>query len=648
MSYGNGFCVNYTYDALGRLISMTEQAGSSGVQRMRAGYDTSNRLVSTEYALSPALDGVFGEAKAYGYTYNEADGSLSSMTLPENGSLAYTYDGLKRLTARQLKQGENEVVKRSYRYLPGAGENETTLMVSKLTNTRGVDVYSDFSYEYDVAGNILSISSVRKRKEKAPGGTRVISSQCETSYVYDQQGQLVKEYSYSKDPDNNDRDAYGLRYSYDAAGNLLSWGNGEAPFALGYGDEAWPDLLTSFRGKPISYDAIGNPTKWHNGTDFTWINGRRLAGAVNSATGLDASYAYNVDGLRMAKTVNGVEHKYIWQGGRLVSEAYGGRELEFFYDEGGNPCALRYRSGAGAEPVVYYYVTNLQGDVLSLVDGEGFSAAEYYYNAWGLPMGFTGAMAEINPLRYRGYYYDTELGMYYLKSRYYDPFVCRFINADEILSTGQGFIGTNMFAYCNNNPVAMVDSQGELANWLIGGLVGGLVGGIVSSIKGDGFSVGFAQGAAAGAIAGAAVDVALAVVATGPVGLIAAPLIAWCGGFAGSIVGDEVYSLATGNGLRRPDSEMLETAGNSGFLNVAAFGVSGLLKYADEGVKGFNTSKAIPNVLKAAYGESFVPKDIDVYSAFTAANFAIYGYFNSAFAKKPARKSKFTKRMKLA
>ena len=453
---------SYNYDALGRLIFMTEQAGSSGVQRMRAGYDTSNRLVSTEYALSPALDGVFGEAKAYGYTYNEADGSLSSMTLPENGSLAYTYDGLKRLTARQLKQGENEVVKRSYRYLPGAGENETTLMVSKLTNTRGVDVYSDFSYEYDAAGNILSISSVRKRKEKAPGGTRVISSQCETSYVYDQQGQLLKEYSYSVDPDNNDRDAYGLRYSYDAAGNLLSWGNGEAPFVLGYGDEAWPDLLTSFHGKPISYDAIGNPTKWHNGTDFTWINGRRLAGAVNSATGLNASYAYNVDGLRMAKTVNGVEHKYIWQGGRLVSEAYGGRELEFFYDEGGNPCALRYRSGAGAEPVVYYYVTNLQGDVLSLVDGEGFSAAEYYYNAWGLPMGSTGAMADINPLRYRGYYYDTELGMYYLKSRYYDPFVCRFINADTKLSTGQDFSGNNMFAYCGNNPVARVDSEGRL------------------------------------------------------------------------------------------------------------------------------------------------------------------------------------------
>ncbi|MBS1420077.1 MAG: RHS repeat-associated core domain-containing protein [Oscillospiraceae bacterium] len=111
---------------------------------------------------------------------------------------------------------------------------------------------------------------------------------------------------------------------------------------------------------------------------------------------------------------------------------------------------------------MYYYVTNLQGDVLSLVDGEGFSAAEYYYNAWGLPMGSTGAMAEINPLRYRGYYYDTELGMYYLKSRYYDPFVCRFINADSTVSTGQDFSGNNMFAYCGNNPVARGDSEGRL------------------------------------------------------------------------------------------------------------------------------------------------------------------------------------------
>ena len=176
--------------------------------------------------------------------------------------------------------------------------------------------------------------------------------------------------------------------------------------------------------------------------------------------GAKESYVYNADGLRTSKTVNGVEHKYIWQGDKLVSEAYGGRELEFFYDESGKPYAMSHRSGPNAEAKLYYYVTNLQGDVLSLVDAEGFSAAEYWYNAWGLPMGSSGAMAEVNPLRYRGYYFDQETGLYYLKSRYYDPFVCRFVNADDYASTGQGFIGTNMFAYCINNPVGLVDSTG--------------------------------------------------------------------------------------------------------------------------------------------------------------------------------------------
>lgn len=149
----------------------------------------------------------------------------------------------------------------------------------------------------------------------------------------------------------------------------------------------------------------------------------------------------------MTKTVNGVEHKYIWQGTKLVSEHYDGKTLEFFYDESGKPYAMSYKAGEAASPVMYYYITNLQGDVISLVDAEGFSVAEYPYNAWGLPMGTTGAMAEINPLRYCGYYYDTDSGWYYLQSRYYDPVVCRFINSDTVANTGQGVVGCNMFAY---------------------------------------------------------------------------------------------------------------------------------------------------------------------------------------------------------
>ena len=177
------------------------------------------------------------------------------------------------------------------------------------------------------------------------------------------------------------------------------------------------------------------------------------------------SYTYDADGLRLTKTVNGVEHKYVWQGGRLVSEYYDGKELEFFYDESGAPYALSYKSGASAAPVMYYYVTNLQGDVVRLLDSSGSIKASYAYSAWGKLIDVSGDMADINPLRYRGYYYDADTDLYYLKSRYYDPQICRFINADELASTGQGILGTNMFAYCLNNPVNMFDETGTWPSW---------------------------------------------------------------------------------------------------------------------------------------------------------------------------------------
>lgn len=94
----------------------------------------------------------------------------------------------------------------------------------------------------------------------------------------------------------------------------------------------------------------------------------------------------------------------------------------------------------------------------------------------------TGPLAELNPLRYRGYVYDQETGFYYLNSRYYDPAVGRFINADNYPSTGQGLSGNNMFAYCGNNPVSREDDGGEFWNFVIGAAVGGLVGGVVSAV----------------------------------------------------------------------------------------------------------------------------------------------------------------------
>ena len=103
---------------------------------------------------------------------------------------------------------------------------------------------------------------------------------------------------------------------------------------------------------------------------------------------------------------------------------------------------------------------NDQGDVIAIIASDGQVMAEYSYNAWGKVLSATGTLAGDNPLRYRGYVYDTDLCMYYLNSRYYDPEICRFINADSFASTGQGFAGMNMFAYCLNNPVCYTDENG--------------------------------------------------------------------------------------------------------------------------------------------------------------------------------------------
>ena len=105
------------------------------------------------------------------------------------------------------------------------------------------------------------------------------------------------------------------------------------------------------------------------------------------------------------------------------------------------------RHKQGNTEVYYYYVTNLQGDVIAIVDDNGSTAASYEYDPYGGIISATGTLADINPMRYRGYYYDAETTLYYLQSRYYDPGMGRFINADSFASTGQGPLGDTLFGH---------------------------------------------------------------------------------------------------------------------------------------------------------------------------------------------------------
>ena len=230
--------------------------------------------------------------------------------------------------------------------------------------------------------------------------------------------------------------------------------NGETYHTYGYTNAGWSDLLTSFDGGTITYDTIGNPLTYHDGKVFTWTAGRKLSTVTDGDS--NYTYAYDGDGNRISKTVDGQATDYYYIDGKLLGLKKGQDTLLFLYDETGTAYGFLHNG------TLYYYDINLQGDVVGIYNGSGNLVASYTYDVWGAPeLTSDNALAALNPLRYRGYFYDEETGFYYLQSRYYNPEVGRFISSDGYVSTGTGVLGYNMFAYCNNNPVLLQDSSGS-------------------------------------------------------------------------------------------------------------------------------------------------------------------------------------------
>ena len=360
------------------------------------------------------------------YTYNSQDGSLNTMTTALGDTLSHSYDGLRRLSSVT-----NGLLTRQYSYRD-VSDNSTTMQVSRV---RYPEFNYNFDYTYDALGNIATYDS--------PWANPV-------TYTYDNQSQLLS----ASDGSTT------YTYTYDAAGNIQSASNGTTTHSYTYGDADWKDLLTAFDNQSITYDASGNPTSYFNGKRWTmsWVNGRQLASASDGTS--TYSYIYDAAGSRIMKNVGTVNHLYFYVNGMLLMEyrynAMGDTTdvLQYFYDANGKPHAMAYNG------TVYLYVTNLQGDIVALLGLDG-TVSGYEYDPYGNVIASYGDIAAINPRRYRGYYYDNETGLYYLQSRYYDPVVGRFINADSYSSTGQGILGNNMFAYCGNNPIVRKDADGE-------------------------------------------------------------------------------------------------------------------------------------------------------------------------------------------
>ena len=559
---------SYQYDSLGRLIhSRQSTADGSLIQLTQHMYDDANRMTSQTWQFGTDL-----YRQQYTYTGQnsdgkQVDGTISAITTTVPGqsviTSTYGYNDLRQLTSKGVtvpdQNGkQTKVYDRSYTYDRIAADSGCNWMGTRLAST-GYTFGSNsrsFTYTYDDSGNITKVVTA---------GTKVPKAATLKEYGYDAQGQLVSEKNGSGTT---------FLYAYDTAGNIRSiTKDGTVTKSFGYTNPSWPDLLTSVTANGTTKDVLyegqsqtsdlptsGNPVTYYNGKDytFTWTKGRQLASAT--VDGKQVSYTYDMSGVRSGKQVYTTSNQrtttytYTTLSGKVMRQQWETRNsddtvyqamqsLEFVYDDGNQPFAMIYNDGSTT--TLYYYVLNAQGDVIALLNSAGSLVASYNYGAWGnysvhddkgAKITKASFIGHINPLRYRGYYYDRETRLYYLQSRYYDFANCRFINADTFATTdANGFLSANMFAYCENNPVGNSDPNGEFLNTFIGAATGAALGAALALVTGENVKAAAISGAISGAVSGFAADV---IIATGGSALVVAGVYGVAGAlgsFAGSV-----------------------------------------------------------------------------------------------------------------
>ena len=427
----------YEYDFNGNVV--VEERGNGTLFNE---YDSRNLLKNTGYSVSAV-------SASTSFEYNAVDELTNVYWDTDNtdGSVEYERDDLRRINSATYLSEETQVLQTIYDYLDVKDDNTKTTSAIEKVIQKYDSTDHEFTYFYNEFGNIVSI--------KNDHGSSVTNS-----YEYDKLNQLIRE-------DNQELNKT-YTYRYDNGGNIIEVNTydytnvsdltGLEPSKTDtytYNDGTWKDLLKEYNNHSITYDTIGNPTKYHDGKQFTW-DFRRLERIVDGNTTID--YSYNQDGIRTSKKVGNTATSYFVSGDRILHETTNNETIYYEYDGTGKVRGFVLNGNR------YTYVKNGLNDIIGILDSSANLVATYKYDAWGNVSVTNLTSSDIgdkNPFRYRGYYYDSETGYYYLNSRYYDPVVKRFINADSYASTGQGILGHNMFAYCQSNPVMYVDSTGS-------------------------------------------------------------------------------------------------------------------------------------------------------------------------------------------
>lgn len=515
----------YVYDLAGRVVSTREYDGANltGINlKSSVNYTYADK---TNYLTGVTHFSPLG-TQNIGYRYgNMAQGEMPDqiygVTWNGKEQISHTYDGLGRLTNKAVGGNVPFPLNTTYSYFDVDDTKTTTLLSSmsndyltynytydELGNITNININQDdySSYEYDELNQLVRENDVQLNKtrtyEYVNGNIKYIHEYAYTTGTLSSTPIITTEYHYEDSTwsdvltgvsqyryTTSNTSTYGLRNSssstfedyvrsilgddlgdyeiVDLGSRALLNHNIEDSGASTYSLQGNTSLRFSYS---VESDAIGNIT-YIDGIEIEW-DGRRAVGVQKGNNTI--TYDYNIDGQRTKKTVNGVTTEYFYNGDILAGQKTGNDTIIFMYDNNGDIFGFEYNG------TPYYYVKNAQNDVVIVLNCNDRTAVVYQYDAWGnitdVYDSTTQRVSNINPITYRSYYYDIEMGVYYLNSRYYVPVICRFISGDttDILSVQSDLYDKNLFAYCDNNPVIRADNGGEFWHVVAGAVIGGI------------------------------------------------------------------------------------------------------------------------------------------------------------------------------
>jgi RHS repeat-associated protein len=504
MEDANGATTTYDYDAVNRLIQIdypdnTVSYSYDPVGNRTAMTDTTGTTTYTHDALNRLTSVTVPDSQTVSYQYN-AVGNRASMTYPDGKTITYAYDAANRLTS--VTDWEDKVTTYSYdavgnrigiSYPNGTNASYTfdsANRLTALTNTSPVHgTISSFSYTLDKVGNRTQVAeqvfdvptptpTPTPTATATPTSTPTPTSTATPSLKYVYLPLILKSYSlsypkpispkpntsvffpgsrtinYTYDALNRlTQAAYSdgdtVSYAYDPMGNRTSMTVNGTTTTYTY-DAA--DRLLSAGDTTFTWDSNGNMLS-RNSITYAYDYANRLVKVISGTTTVE--FAYDGDGKRSSKMVNGATANYLYDVNALLpvvlSESANGNDTLYTY--GAELMAMTDPTGAQT----YYHYDGL-GSVCNLTNSSGQVIAGYTYDAFGNLSVMTGSSD--NPFRFTGQQTDDVTGLLYLRARYYDPSIGRFITKDPFVGTEDNPQSLHRYAYAQNNPVNLTDPSG--------------------------------------------------------------------------------------------------------------------------------------------------------------------------------------------